>query len=61
MEEETLRKMAVEQYLQGKTAVSIYREMGDLSIGSSNGSVDTNLEMPIGIKIDKRFLDLTLV
>jgi transposase-like protein len=28
MEEETLRKMAVEQYLQGKTAVSIYREMG---------------------------------
>ena len=28
MEERTLRKMAVEQYLQGKTAVSIYREMG---------------------------------
>jgi len=28
MEEETLRKMAVEQYLQGKTAVSVYREMG---------------------------------
>jgi transposase-like protein len=28
MEEETLTKMAVEQYLQGKTAVSIYREMG---------------------------------
>jgi len=28
MEEETLRKMAVEQYLQDKTAVSIYREMG---------------------------------
>lgn len=28
MEEETLRKLAVEQYLQGKTTVSIYREMG---------------------------------
>jgi hypothetical protein len=28
MEEETLRKMAVKQYLQGKTAVSVYREMG---------------------------------
>ena len=27
MEEETLRKMAVEQYLQGKTPISIYREM----------------------------------
>lgn len=28
MDEETLRKMAVEQALQGKTPVSIYREMG---------------------------------
>lgn len=28
MEEETLRKMAMEQYLQGKTPVSIYQEMG---------------------------------
>lgn len=28
MDEETLRKMAVEQYLQGKTPVSIYSEMG---------------------------------
>lgn len=28
MEEETLRKMAVEQYLRGKTPVWIYREMG---------------------------------
>ena len=28
MEEENLRKMAIEQYLQGKTPVSIYREMG---------------------------------
>ncbi|MFX0124507.1 MAG: hypothetical protein ACFFAE_12815 [Candidatus Hodarchaeota archaeon] len=28
MEERTLRKMAVEQYLQGKTAVSIYQETG---------------------------------
>jgi len=27
MEEETLRKMAVEQYLQGKTPISIYLEM----------------------------------
>jgi len=28
MEEESLRKMAVEQYLQGKTPISIYQEMG---------------------------------
>ena len=28
MEEETLRRMAIEQYLQGKTPVSIYQEMG---------------------------------
>jgi hypothetical protein len=28
MEEEALRKLAIEQYLQGKTPVSIYREMG---------------------------------
>ncbi len=28
MDEETLRKMALEQYLQGKTPVSIYSEMG---------------------------------
>lgn len=28
MEEETLREMAVKQYLQGKDPVSIYREMG---------------------------------
>jgi hypothetical protein len=28
MEEETLRKMAMEQYLQGKTPISIYQELG---------------------------------
>jgi len=28
MEEEILRKMAMEQYLQGKTPISIYQEMG---------------------------------
>jgi len=28
MEEETLRKMAIQQYLQNKAPVSIYREMG---------------------------------
>ena len=28
MDEETLRKMAIEQYLQGKEPVSIYRELG---------------------------------
>jgi len=28
MDEETLRKMAVEQYLKGKTPVSIYSEIG---------------------------------
>ena len=28
MEEETLRNMAIKQYLQGKDPVSIYREMG---------------------------------
>lgn len=28
MEEETLKKLAIEQFLQGKTPVSIYREMG---------------------------------
>ena len=41
MEEETLRNMAVKQHLQGKSPVSIYREMGrDPRNGSSNGSVD---------------------
>jgi hypothetical protein len=34
---------------------------GDLSIGSSNGCIDTNLEMPTGIKIAQGFLDLTLI
>jgi putative transposase len=28
MDEETLRKMAIEQYLQGKEPVSIYQELG---------------------------------
>lgn len=28
MEEETLRKLAIEQYLRGKSPISIYREMG---------------------------------
>ena len=28
MDEETLRKMAIEQFLQGKEPVSIYRELG---------------------------------
>jgi hypothetical protein len=28
MDEETLRKMAIEQYLQGKEPVSIYKELG---------------------------------
>jgi len=28
MEEETLRKMAIEQFLRGKTPVTLYREMG---------------------------------
>ncbi|MGB7573381.1 MAG: hypothetical protein WBN53_05915 [Thermodesulfobacteriota bacterium] len=28
MEEGALRKMAIEQYMQGKDPVSIYREMG---------------------------------
>jgi len=33
----------------------------DLSIGSSNGSIDTNLGIPIGIEIAQGSLDLTLV
>jgi putative transposase len=28
MDEETLRKMAIEQYLQGKERVAIYKELG---------------------------------
>ena len=37
MDEETLRKMAIEQYLQGKEPVAIYLELGIPNPGSSNG------------------------
>ena len=57
MDEETLRKMAIEQYLQGKEPVAIYKELGRTKpwffkwlnryqSGIRNG-FKINLELPI--------------
>ena len=52
MDEETLRKMAIEEFLKGKSPASIYRDLGRSSLGSINGFIDTNRGKTTGFRMN---------
>lgn len=58
MDEETLRKMAIAQYLQGKEPISIYREFGKTPKWFFKWLKRYRLETTIGIEIFLRPLFL---
>ena len=61
MDEETLRKMAIEQYLQEKILPRFIVSSDDPRNGFLNGSIDTSRGIPSGIGINPKLLDLTLI